>query len=172
MSVKINRVTNANCYVDGSNFLGRAEEITLPDVAAKMSDHKALGLMSEMELPAGLQKMSAKFKWNSIYPEVMKKTFNPYSPVRVQIRTSIERYEGSEKTGEVPCVIYLSGAFKKSGGLAFKAQDNVEMEHEMNVTAFKMEINREEIIDVDITANIWRVDGRDLLAEYRNNLGI
>lgn len=168
----INKCTNANVYLDGSSYMGRAEEITLPDVSPKMVDHKALGMVGELSLPAGLQKMSAKIKWNAIYPDVMKKTYNSFQAVKIQVRTNVETYVGGSRTTEVPAIIYLTGTFMKSGGLAFKPQDNVEMENELNVTAYKMEIAGETIVDIDIMANIWSVNGEDQLLSYRVNLGV
>ena len=172
MSIQVNKVTNANVYVDGASWMGRAEEISLPDVAVKMSDHKALGMVGESQLPAGLQKMSAKIKWNAVYSDVMKKTHDPFTACRLMVRASVETYEGGSRTAQVPCVVYLTGTWMKSGGLNFKPQDNVEMENELNVTAYKMEINGEEIVDIDVLNNRWRVNGVDQLATYRANLGI
>ncbi len=40
--IEINRITNANIYLDGANLLGRAEEVKLPDVSMTMQEHKAL----------------------------------------------------------------------------------------------------------------------------------
>ena len=168
----INKVTNANIYLDGTSFMGRAEEITLPDISAKMADHKALGMVGELELPAGLQKMSCKIKWNAIYPEVMKKTHDVFSSIRLMVRANVETYEGGSRIGQAPAVIYLTVTPKKSGGLVFKPQDNVEREDELNVTAYKLEIDEEEIVDIDIMANVWRVNGIDQLAQYRANLGL
>jgi P2 family phage contractile tail tube protein len=37
--IQINRLTNANVYMDGNNLLGRAEEINLPQIKHKMSEH-------------------------------------------------------------------------------------------------------------------------------------
>lgn len=169
---KVNKCTNANIYIDGNTFMGRAEEITLPEISPKMSEHKALGMVGEMELPAGLQKMSMKIKWNAIYPEVMKKTYDPFTAVSIQVRTSIETYEGGTRTAQIPCKIFVRGTWKKSGGASFKAQDNVEMENELNVTAYKMIVGTDEVVDIDVIANIWRVNGIDQLLLYRLNLGI
>ncbi len=172
MNLKANKVTNANIYLDGEGMLGRAEELTCPEVSPKMVDHKGLGMIGELELPAGLQKMSAKIKWNAIYPEVMKKTHNVFQSIRLQARASVETYEGNNRVAELPAVIYMTVAPKKSGGLVFKPQDNVEREDEFNVTAYRLEIDNEEIIHVDVLANIWRVNGVDQLAKYRENIGV
>jgi P2 family phage contractile tail tube protein len=169
---KINKVTNANVYLNGTSYMGRAEEVTLPDVMPKMVDHKALGMVGELELPGGLQKMAAKIKWNAIYPDVMKLTHNVYDSVRLQVRANVETFEGGTRTGQVPAVAKLTVTPKKSGGLVFKPQDNVEREDEFNVTAYELIIDGEQILDIDIMANIWVVDGVDQLASYRANLGL
>ena len=65
--IEINRITNANIYLDGANLLGRAEEVKLPDVSMTMQEHKALGMVGKVELPAGFDKMEGEIKWNSFY---------------------------------------------------------------------------------------------------------
>lgn len=172
MSIKINKVTNANIYLDGVSYMGQAEEVTVPDVQPKMVDHKGLGMVGELELPAGIQKMSAKIKWNAIYPDVMKKTHDVFTSLRLMVRGSVESYENGSRTGQMPAVVYMTAIPKKAGGLVFKSQDNVEREDEFNVTAYKLEIDGEEIIDIDIMANVWRVNGVDQLAGFRANLGV
>src|SRR4051812_26066111 len=124
MNNKVNKVTNANVYFNGVSYMGRAEEVTLPDVQPKMVDHKGLGMVGESELPGGLQKMSAKIKWNAVYEDVMKQTHNPFETVRIQIRSSMETYEGGSRTEQKPIVVFMTCAPKKSGGLVFKPQDN------------------------------------------------
>lgn len=58
--IQINRITNANIYLDGNNLLGRATEIKLPDVSLIMQEHKALGMVGKIELPAGFDKLEGK----------------------------------------------------------------------------------------------------------------
>jgi ferredoxin--NADP+ reductase len=38
--IKINKLTNANVYMNGVNLLGRAEEVQLPQIKHKMAEHK------------------------------------------------------------------------------------------------------------------------------------
>ena len=37
--IKINKLTNANVYLNGVNLLGRAEEVQLPQIKHKMAEH-------------------------------------------------------------------------------------------------------------------------------------
>jgi len=168
----INRITNANIYMAGGSLLGKAEEITLPDVKYKQSDHKALGMFGEMEYTSGMEKLNGKIKWNSFYADVLKQTANPFKGIPIQVRSNMEIYEGGDRVDQVPVTTYLTIRSKGTPLGTFKAQDNAEAETEYSVSYFKQDINNETIIEVDVEANIWIVDGVDLLTDYRKNLGI
>ena len=58
--IEINKLTNANVYLNGTNLLGRAEEVELPQIKHKMAEHKALGMIGSAEFFSGMIKWSAK----------------------------------------------------------------------------------------------------------------
>lgn len=169
--IEINRITNANIYIDGSSLLGRAEEITLPNIKTKLAEHKALGMVGTMEFFAGLEKMEAKIKWASLYPDVMKKAANPSKTVQLQARASMETYTGQGRTAQVPVVVMLTAAFKSFPLGSFKQHDNAEYETELTVYYAKLIVDGKDIFEVDVLENIYKVDGVDILAEYRANIG-
>lgn len=171
-AIAVNRLTNCNVYIDGTSLLGRAQEITLPEIKAKMTDHPALGLMGMLELPSGTDKLEAKIKWNSRYPEVDKRTSNPYLAVRLMVKASIETYEGGDMTGRIPITTYLTGQFKGTQLGTFKQNDNVELESSIAVTYVKQEIGGEITLEFDVMACIYKINGVDILADYRAHLGI
>lgn len=173
MGLSVNRITNANIYVNGSSFLGKAEEIAAPMVKSKMSEHKALGLVGTPEFFAGIEKMEAKIKWNSFYPEVMAALGDPTSNVSLQIRGSLQQYDSNGKNPvEAPVVIYLTAACKDFPLGTFKQHENVELESNLSIYYAKMEIGGVSQFEIDILANIYVVNGVDILAQYRANLGI
>ncbi len=55
MKISVNKLYNANVYVNGTSFLGRAEEVQLPKVQYKTVEHKALGMVGTLETPAGIE---------------------------------------------------------------------------------------------------------------------
>lgn len=171
-SIAINRLTNANVYLNGTSLLGRAEEINLPAIKHKMVEHKALGMVGAAEFFAGIEKMEAKIKWNSFYPDVMKGAANPFQTVNFQTRSSLETYNSAGRIEEVPVVCYMTAAYKDFPMGNFKQHDNVEVESNLSVYYCKLEINGEVIMEIDVLANIYKVDGNDVLAQYRANLGI
>lgn len=172
MAIQTNRLTNANVYADGANLIGRAEEVDAPKLTATMAEHKALGLQGKMEFPAGFDKMEMRIKWNAIYPDVAKKFANVYKAINIQVRASLETWVGGDKTAEVPVVIYATVQAKGIPMGNFKAQDNVEMETNLACTYAKMEIDGQSVVEFDAQANIYIVDGVDLLKDYRANLGL
>lgn len=94
--IEINRITNANIYLDGANLLGRAEEVKLPDVSMTMQEHKALGMVGKVELPAGFDKLEGEIKWNSFYRDAMLSAANPYTATR-------NTHAGSRRRGGLRC---------------------------------------------------------------------
>lgn len=172
MAINTHRITNANCYLDGNSLLGQVEEATIPDVKKIMVEHKALGMIGKPEFSSGLDKMEAKIKFNSIYPDAIKSAAGFGNSVKLQLRSSVEVFEGGSKTSEKPYVVFMTGQFTNVPAGGFKAMENVEVEMNLSVTAIRVEFDRVELFNVDVNANIWIVDGVDQLETYRSNLGI
>jgi P2 family phage contractile tail tube protein len=171
-NIAVNRLTNANIYVDGQSFLGRAEEVNLPDIKHMLSEHKALGMMGKVELWSGIDKLEAKIKWNSFYSDVFKKFANPFKTLNLQVRSSLETYTSQGRSAQEPVVVYLTGMSKNMPTGNYKQHDNVELESNLTVTYVKLVIGGETVMEVDVLANIFKVDGQDIQAQYRANLGI
>lgn len=172
MALSINRITNANLYSDDLNHFGQAEEINLPKLMQVMVEHKALGMKGKIELPAGFDKMELSIKWNSFYADTFKKYANPFKSIKIQVRSSVEIYEGGDKVDEKALVVYATVQSKGFPLGNFKAQDNVEMESELACTQVKMEYDGKPVMEFDAMANILLIDGVDQFAAYRSNLGI
>jgi len=169
--ISINRLTNANVYLNGTSQLGKAEDVTLPKLKFIMAEHKALGMFGKAEFPSGADKLEAKIKWNSFYADVYKKMANPFQPNQFQIRGSMESYTSQGRTAQVPVVVHMTAASKDLDAGNFKQHDNAEFETNFAVTYLKIVVNGEEIVEYDVLANIYKAEGKDLLAEYRQNIG-
>lgn len=171
MGVQTNQIINSNVYIDGNNHLGKASEIDMPDVMAKMTEFKALGLIGSFELPSGFDKMELRIKWNAFYPEIAAQFVNPFKKISIMVRGNMEIWEGGDRVGEKAVVIYATCQSKGFPTGKFKAQDNVEVESKLSCTHVKMEIDGEEVLELDIMNNIFKAAGVDMMANYRNNIG-
>jgi len=166
-----NRVTNANCYVDGVNFLGKIKEMSMPQANFKMVEHSALGLQGVVEFPTGFEKFEAKIMWNSFYKEALVALGNGYKTVNLQVRSSIEVQGASGLQERQPMVIFITCTPKNLPLGDFKQNENAELETNLNVTYFKLQMNGEDVYEVDPMNNIYKVDGVDQLSDYRNHIG-
>lgn len=169
--IEIHRITNANVYLDGQGLLGRAEEVQLPTVKAKMVEHKALGMVGTIEAFAGIEKLDGKIKWASFYPDVMAKTANPFRAVRLQVRGSMAIMVGGSVSRQAPAVAQLTVAFKGLPLGTYKQHDNVELETDFTAYYVKLTVDGQAVIELDTMANIYKAGGQDLLAQYRANIG-
>ncbi|ECD4176987.1 phage major tail tube protein [Salmonella enterica subsp. enterica serovar Napoli] len=166
-----NIISGANIYLDGKNFIGKAEEVKLPDIATVVQEHKALGRIGKVELPYGFDKMEGEIKWNGLYPEAAKMVANPFKVYQLQLRASVVRYSGTSRQSEVPLVVTLNVNFKKSPLGTFKHLEAPDLNSEYGCTYVKMMFDGEEILELDVINNIFRVDGQDMLADYNANIG-
>jgi P2 family phage contractile tail tube protein len=168
----LNKIFNANCYVEGTtNLLGKFSELKLPDLQSVMHEHKGVGMFGTVELPAGLQVLKMSVKWNGFYPEVAKFSSNHYTARRIQVRANVEVYDATGRAAELPLVVTAAGRWTKAGGLTFKGQESSEIDDELTLTYIKTELDSVELYEVDVLANKYVVDGVDLLATMRANIG-
>lgn len=171
-NVQINRITNANVYMDGANLLGRAEEIELPQVKVKMAEHKALGMVGTIRAFAGIEALEGKIKWASFYPDVLKKAANPFKPVQLQVRGSLEEWNTpAGRNSEKPVVAVMQVLFKNFPLGNFKQHENVEITTEFDAWFVKLSVAGEDVLEIDVAANVYKAAGRDMLAAYRANIG-
>lgn len=169
--VTINQITNAAVYLDGVSLLGKAAEIKLPDLSFKMADHQALGMVGDLELPAGIEKLSGTVKWNAYYQEVMRRAANPFTALHLQCRSSLETWGGGGRQQQSALVTFMTVTFKKLPTGDFKPRASAEFQSEFSCTYIKQMVDGVENLEYDALANIFRVDGVDLLAQYRANIG-
>jgi len=169
--VNVNRITNANVYVNGVSLLGMAAEVTVPRPKAKLSEHKGLGMVGTLEVPSGLDKLEAKIKWQSLYLAAELTMSSIYQTRQYQVRANVETYSPMGLIAQTPAIWLLSGAVKDPGELVFKQHDNVEATTTLTVYAVTQVLAGVPVFIYDVFANIYVVDGVDQLAAYRANLG-
>lgn len=169
--IEINKLTNANVYLNGVNLLGRAEEVQLPQIKHKMAEHKALGMVGSAEFFAGIDKMECKIKWNALYPAVLTQCSNPFNAAMIQVRASLETYNGTGRIKEVPATAFIIGTFKEFPLGNIKPQENAEYETTMSVTYAKLIVDKMEVFEIDVLQNIYKVSAIDVLSKFRKNIG-
>jgi hypothetical protein len=163
---------NANVYVNGESFAGVAEEVTLPDLKPKMTDHHPLSGIGTIELPTGLDKMGMKIKWNSANPDVLMNSADFYNAQDIMIRANSDIWVNDSRTGSVPVTAFIRGRSTGVPPIGLKHQDNPDIETNYTIHAYKLEMDGAVLFEIDLYAQVYIVDGVDMYAAYRANLGL
>lgn len=164
----INSIINANVYIQSVKLAGKLAELELPAVKIKTQEVTALGLYGATEVPAGIEKMEAKFKFNAIYPDAWKHE-NPHRTCRLTVKSDMQVVSAAGVSENVPVVATIAGLFKEMPTGAIKPQERLEAEHLMTVSYYKLEVNREVVWEIDVFNNIFRHFDQDLLREFNAN---
>ncbi|MGQ0287229.1 phage major tail tube protein [Pasteurellaceae bacterium 22721_9_1] len=171
MSTTINQIVNANVYMDGNSLLGKAKEFKLPDIEFEQIEHKGLGLIGTIKLPAGMNALEGEVTWDSFYPEVRARAYNPFKNVQLMVRSNLQVFSSRGLEAEVPMVTVMNVSFNKTTGGSLKNKEATEHQDSFQIHSIKQMVDGKEILFYDAFANILRVNGEDVLRKYRTNIG-
>ncbi len=170
-NIQVNSLNNANVYMNGNSLLGRLEEFKLPTIKFKMNDHKALGMVGTIKLASGIESMEGDVKWNSFYQDVWGGLLDPFSPVQLQVRGNLETHTSQGRIAQVPYVVFLTASFSEVPLGDFKQNDKAGFDSKFYASYIKQQVNGKDVLEVDVMANIYKVNGVDKLDLYRTNIG-
>lgn len=171
MGLETNKVTNANVYDGAKSLLGKINEFELPNLEYMHGEHNALGMVGIIETFSGVAAMEATARVNSIYPEIIDAFSNPTVTKKLQLRTSLEVWTSNGREEEQPVIVFLSVRPANFPLGNFTPKENVELEYNLKVTSVKLVVNGVEKFEFDAENNILKVNGEDILANYRQNIG-
>lgn len=164
----INAITNANVYLNGTKLAGRLNEMELPAVKIKTQEVTALGVYGVTEIPAGLEKMEAKLKFNAIYPDAWKHE-NPHKTCDIIVKSNMIVTDPKGVTSNTAVVANISGLFKELPVGTIKPGERTESEHLMTVTYYKLQVGSDVIWEIDVYNNIYKHFNENLLESFNSN---
>lgn len=172
MALTTAKLRDANVYVNGTSTHGQSTEITLPNIQASKSEYKALGMAGTLKLFNGFDALEATIKWSSPNNDVKIACADPRKVVDLMIRSTRDVYVNGDLTEEQPVIYFVKGTCNNYGLGTLKAKDDTETETKIDLTYVKEVVNGQELVELDIANNIFRINGEDMLAQYRQNLGL
>lgn len=173
MAVQISKVSNANFFTNGLSHFGTASEVGLPSITSKLSDTKFLGAIGALQYHTMLEKLEATVKFNTLSNEALILSANPYSAILFQVRSSRENWSAAGGLGAQDAVYaVMGGTFADASGINFKPGEDIELSCKLNLTEYGIYVNAVELFYVNFKTQVHRVNGIDIRAQYRANLGI
>ncbi len=170
--MELNTIHNANVYVNGNSQLGRASEFKLPELSISQDETKGLGLVGTIKLPSGVEALEGEINWNSFYPDVFVKIYNPFKACQLMVRANVQVFNAAGLSTEVPMVVMVTATFSKNPLGTFKPKEKAEFSSTYQATEIRQTLSGRETLYFNAFTNQYRVNGRDMLAQMRSNIGI
>jgi P2 family phage contractile tail tube protein len=159
-----------NLYVEGHGFAGKVTELTLPKLTRKTEDYHAGGMGAPIDMDMGLEKLTASFTLTEFNDTVLRQW-------GVTSRNGISiRFKGSLGAGrdraEVPVEVALRGTWNELDWDTWKPGELATLKVSIAVLYYKYTQNSQVVFEIDPVNGIEIVNGVDLLAQRRKNLGL
>ena len=172
MAFRIVKVYDANIYLNNDNKHGLASEVSLPEISFVTEEYESLGLVGSPQFAKGVEAMEASITWKYPDNEAQIALANPFSAVDIMVCASKSVYSGGGLADEQPVRVFMRGFSKGLPGGSFAGRDDISITTTIAVNYYKLEVDLVEIIEIDVINNRFVVNGNDIMAQRRLNLGI
>jgi|TARA_A100001518_G_C1222068_1_gene66984 hypothetical protein len=164
------KLKDFNLFGDGNNWQGQIPSLTLPELARAVEGYRGGGMDGAVELDMGQEIIEMSWQAAGMITEI----FTEYG-------TSIHdanllRFSGSyesDETGQiVPVEVTVRGRHKTIAMGEAASGDSNNIEVTTTCTYYKLVVDGEEIIEIDVPGYVFRVRGVDRLAGRRQALNL
>lgn len=161
-----------NLYNEGNSYLGQTGEVTLPKLGRKLENWRGGGLNGNVKVDLGLGDDAIEMTWKLGGIDLLAiQQFGAAKVGSVGLR-----FAGSyqqDDTGETTSVeIVIRGRHEEIDFGNAKAGDDTEITIKTIWSYYKLNIDGETVIEIDIPGVKEIVNGVDLLEEHRDNIGL
>lgn len=161
-----------NIFNDGQNYMGIAEEVTLPKLTRKLETYRGGGMNGSAQIDMGLDDgaLDMEITLGGMEAQIYRQWgIETIDGVQLRFHGSIQR----DDIGEVHAVeMVVRGRYSEIDSGNVKEGDNSQTKLSVKPTYFRLEINGEKLIEIDIINMIEIVGGVDRMAAHRAALGL
>ena len=164
------KLKDFNLFGDGNNWQGQVPSLTLPELARNMEEYRGGGMDGPVEIDMGQNLIEFQWTAGGLIPEIFDEYGTPIHDA------NLLRFNGSyesDETGEViPVEVVVRGRHKTIAMGDIEGGGNNQVQITTSCSYYKLTVNDQEVIEIDSPGNVFRVRGKDRLAERRKALGL
>ncbi|PZP04894.1 MAG: phage major tail tube protein [Pseudomonas protegens] len=166
------KLKNLNLFNDGNSYLGVVKSVTLPPLGRKMESYRGGGMNGSVKADLGFSDDGIQFEWKTGGLDLIAlRQFGSVNASGIMLRFSGAFQQ--DDTGDVSTVeVVVRGRHETiEMGDASPGEDT---EHSITTTCsyYKLTVDNEDIIEIDLLNFIEKVNGVDMLEKQRQALGI
>ncbi|MDQ0739244.1 phage major tail tube protein [Pseudomonas sp. W4I3] len=166
------KLKNLNLFNDGNSYLGLVKSLTLPALGRKMEGYRGGGMNGPVKADLGMSDDGIQFEWKTGGLDLISlRQFGAVNASSVALRFSGPYQQ--DDTGEVSNVEVVVRGRHETIEMG-DAQPGEDTEHSMTTTCsyYKLTVDGEEIIEIDLLNFVEKVNGVDMLEKHRTGMGI
>ncbi|HEJ3970073.1 phage major tail tube protein [Pseudomonas aeruginosa] len=166
------KLKHLNLFNDGNSYIGVAKSVTLPKLGRKLESFRAAGMDGPVKVDLGHSDDGLQLEWTlGGWDLVVLRQFGAVRADGVQLRFagSVQR----DDSGAVSAVEIVTRGRHEEIDFG-EASPGEETEHKITTTLtyYKLSVDGDTLIEIDLLNMIHIVDGEDLLAAHRKAIGI
>lgn len=170
MSMTLPRILKAFAVTaDGRGLVGKGENAKLPDLNLQTEEIRTGGLDAPVEQDMGQEKLEFTFALKEYDPSAI----GLWGRKGVDSTQLTFKGHAESATGEEMQVIaQMRGQVKQVSGSEIKAGQANDLTFTASLVYYKLQVDGEEPVEIDVLNGKRIVNGEDVLAGQRANLGI
>lgn len=163
---------NLNLFNDANSYLGVSKSATLPKLSRKTEKYRGGGMNGPVAVDLGIGDDGLVFEFSlGGFDLITVKQYAATNASAVQLRFT-GAYQ-QDDTGQVHSVEgVVRGRHEEIDFGEGKPGELGEQKVKMNCSYYKLLVDGEEVVEIDILNFVERVDGKDMLEAQRKALGI
>ena len=164
------KLKNFATFVDGDNYMGEMPDVTLPTLSRKMEEYRGGGMNGPVSLDLGQEKMEAELKAAGFQTELLKSFGSPtHDATLLRFAGAIQQ----DDTAAVEAVeVVMRGRLQEAKPDNIKAGDMTNTTYKYALSYYKLTVNGEIQVEIDLVNLVEMVDGEDRLSAVRTALGV
>ena len=166
------KLKNMNLFNDGQSYVGLAKTVTLPPLSRKMEGYRGAGMNGPVKADLGLSDDGIQLEWTT--GGLDAQVFRQFGITRAD--GVLLRFAGAyqrDDTGEVSAVeVVVRGRHEEISLGDAEAGEDTEQSITTTCSYYKLTIDNEVLVEIDILNMVEIIDGEDRLAEQRAAIGL
>jgi len=159
-----------NLFGDGENWQGQIPELNIPKLARKAEEYRAGGMDGTVEIDLGMEKI--EFEWTA--GGLIDAIFDGFGAPTLDANQL--RFTGAymrDDTAETVAVeIIVRGRHREIDPGTAKAGNNNQIGVVTSCSYYKLIVDGEDVIEIDVPGYVFKIRGEDRLAAKRTALGL
>lgn len=160
---------NVNLFFAGNSFAGEVVEVTLPKLRVKTEEFRGGGMDAPVDITQGMEKLTTDFTVKEFSPLLL----GSVSPREGADQSFIMRGALEDWDGTVsPMVVIMRGKVTEMDRGSLKPGGEAQVKISMTLDYYSEEIGSEMVTEIDVMNMTYLANGKDMLADIRNALGM